>query len=188
MVDLRVHITARFAIERGAFGDVCRRWGRVAQLGERCVRNAEAGSSILPASTNLTRCQFNHFFEQAPRASRACFCLRVQCGCARGSRAAVVAGMAFAQGLQDLEPLSELRPPPSSANFSSPLCTCAASSGDAFRTVAAFSTRFGATFICCAAPTRAGFFGETAPPWGAVFGGLPSFFGWAFANCAASSG
>ncbi len=29
------------------------RSGRVAQLGERCVRNAEAGSSILPASTNL---------------------------------------------------------------------------------------------------------------------------------------
>jgi hypothetical protein len=26
--------------------------GRVAQLGERCVRNAEVGSSILPASTN----------------------------------------------------------------------------------------------------------------------------------------
>jgi hypothetical protein len=28
------------------------RVGRVAQLGERCVRNAEVGSSILPASTN----------------------------------------------------------------------------------------------------------------------------------------
>ena len=27
-----------------------REWGRVAQLGERCVRNAEVGSSILPAS------------------------------------------------------------------------------------------------------------------------------------------
>ena len=27
--------------------------GRVAQLGERCVRNAEVGSSILPASTIL---------------------------------------------------------------------------------------------------------------------------------------
>ena len=29
------------------------RVGRVAQLGERCVRNAEAESSILSASTNL---------------------------------------------------------------------------------------------------------------------------------------
>jgi hypothetical protein len=27
--------------------------GRVAQLGERCVRNAEVASSILAASTNL---------------------------------------------------------------------------------------------------------------------------------------
>ena len=37
------------------------------------------------------------------------------------------------------------------ASFTSPACTFAASSGSAFRTTAAFSARFGATFIATAA-------------------------------------
>ena len=35
------------------FSAKSRSWGRVAQLGERCVRNAEVASSILAASTIL---------------------------------------------------------------------------------------------------------------------------------------
>ena len=50
MVDLRVHTTTRFVAGECPVNSSV---GRVAQLGERCVRNAEVGSSILPASTSL---------------------------------------------------------------------------------------------------------------------------------------
>ena len=52
MVDLRVHsIDSARTIGSGKICD--ERVGRVAQLGERCVRNAEVASSILAASTIL---------------------------------------------------------------------------------------------------------------------------------------
>jgi hypothetical protein len=43
--------------ERDPGGADTREQGRVAQLGERCVRNAEVASSILAASTNLRSVQ-----------------------------------------------------------------------------------------------------------------------------------
>jgi hypothetical protein len=45
----RLHDAVRAVVDRG----ILTRRGRLAQLGERCVRNAEVGSSILLPSTNL---------------------------------------------------------------------------------------------------------------------------------------
>src|SRR4051794_40762620 len=56
MVDLEFASTRRIGAvhaRTSSSRDVNPPKGRVAQLGERCVRNAEVGSSILPASTIL---------------------------------------------------------------------------------------------------------------------------------------
>ncbi len=52
MLESGVVLTHRHRAVRVQYAIIIR-VGRVAQLGERCVRNAEVGSSILPASTNL---------------------------------------------------------------------------------------------------------------------------------------